>query len=39
MALEEACGESLWASGFPSEIVDNEPESVGREVRVGGSAQ
>ncbi|MDE0918686.1 MAG: NAD(P)-dependent oxidoreductase [Arenicellales bacterium] len=38
MALEEACGERLWAPGFPSEIVDNEPESVGREVRVGGSA-
>ena len=38
MALEEACGERLWAPGFPAEIVDNEPESVGREVRVGGSA-
>ena len=39
MALEEVCGERLWAPGFPSEIVDNEPESVGREVRVSGSAQ
>ena len=39
VALEEACGERLWAPGFPSEIFDKEPESVGREVRVGGSAQ
>jgi len=36
VALEEACGERLWAPGFPSEIVDNERESVGHEVRVVG---
>ena len=32
VALEEACGEKLRAPGFPSEIVDNEPECEGREV-------
>ena len=32
--LEEACGEDLRASGFPDELVDNEPEEPGYEVKV-----
>lgn len=32
VALEEACGETLFAPGFPSAIIDNEPECEGREV-------
>ncbi len=32
--LEEACGCELRAPGFPTEIVDDEPEVVGGEVVV-----
>ena len=32
--LEEACGQRLLAPGFPAEIVDDEAEEPGREVRV-----
>lgn len=31
--LEEACGATVRASGFPAEIVDDEPEAQGFEVR------
>ena len=31
--LEEACGATVRASGFPAEIVDDEPEALGYEVR------
>ena len=31
--LEEACGADLRAPGFPPQIVDDEPEQPGREVR------
>ena len=31
--LEEACGADLRAPGFPSQILDDEPEQPGREVR------
>ena len=34
--LETVCGETLFAPGFPSEILDNEHECEGREVRVVG---
>ena len=34
--LEKVCGETLFAPGFPSEILDNEHECEGREVRVVG---
>ena len=34
--LEQVCGETLFAPGFPSEILDNEHECKGREVRVVG---
>lgn len=32
--LEEACGEKLLASGFPTEMLDDEPEETGYEVVV-----
>merc|ERR1711998_147318 len=31
--LEEACGASVLAAGFPAQIVDDEPEERGYEVR------
>lgn len=31
--LEEACGTDLRAPGFPAELVDEEPEEPGREIR------
>ena len=31
--LEDKCGEKILAPGFPSEIIDTEPESTGYEVR------
>ena len=34
--LEDACGIDLRASGFPEEIVDDEPEALGSEVIVNG---
>jgi len=36
--LEEACGQRLLAPGFPAEIVDDEAEEPGREVRIGRGA-
>ena len=30
--LEDACGDKLWAPGFPAELFDDEPESAGYEV-------
>ncbi len=27
--LEDACNINLWAKGFPSELIDNEPEEKG----------
>ena len=33
--LEEACGSEFLAPGFPAELVDDEPEVRGAEVRVG----
>ena len=36
--LEEACGAELLAPGFPAEIIDDEPEEAGREVKVRGRA-
>ena len=32
--LEDACGEALRATGFPDELVDDEPEEPGYEVKV-----
>ncbi|MGR4000878.1 MAG: NAD(P)-dependent oxidoreductase [Alphaproteobacteria bacterium] len=32
--LEDACGVEILASGFPAEMVDDEPEGVGYEVKV-----
>jgi 3-hydroxyisobutyrate dehydrogenase len=32
--LEDDCGEELRAPGFPDELVDEEPERLGREVIV-----
>ena len=31
--LEEACGVEVQAPGFPAEIIDDEPEKPGYEVR------
>ena len=36
--LEEATGLSILAPGFPAEMVDDEPEALGYEVRPGGPA-
>ncbi len=30
--LEEACGVSILAPGFPAEMIDDEPEEPGQEV-------
>ena len=35
--LEDACGVQILAPGFPAEILDDEPESPGYEVRPGGA--
>ena len=32
--LEDACGKRLIAAGFPSEIIDDEPEIPGEEIKV-----
>ena len=32
--LEDACGKRLIATGFPSEIIDDEPEILGEEIKV-----
>ena len=33
--IEDACGESLRAAGFPAELIDATPETPGEEVAVG----
>ena len=30
--LEDACNINLRAKGFPSELIDNEPEEIGHEI-------
>ncbi len=37
--LEEATGLSILADGFPEELIDDEPEEPGYEVRVAGAAR
>ena len=32
--LEDACGKRLIADGFPSEIIDNEVETLGEELMI-----